>query len=315
MKADTKKNIKGPFSGRVCENKCIGQRHYRLKAEFVGDAAKILSHAKPGQFVQLKLSDIALPPADKIPTELDDVSKRAAILRRPFSFADIELINPDCTQADLFYSVLGPGTLRMTTLVKGDKLDMIGPLGNGFWVPSGKTTALLVAGGIGVTPLEHLAKFLKTNHSEVETIAFAGAKTVNNLPFEIKKEQISDKLSYSLPEFARLDVKSLVATDDGSAGFTGFVTDCVESWLDKTNTKATEMIVYACGPEPMLAKIAEIAQHRGIDCQVSLEKMMACGIGLCQSCAVETEAKGSKETIYKLCCKDGPVFDSKEVIW
>jgi len=75
------------------------------------------------------------------------------------------------------------------------------------------------------------------------------------------------------------------------------------------------MIICACGPEPMLAAVARIAREKNIDCQVSLERRMACGIGLCQSCAVECKSEGSSDTVYKMCCEDGPVFDGKEVVF
>ena len=84
-------------------------------------------------------------------------------------------------------------------------------------------------------------------------------------------------------------------------------------WLEQSSTSSEEMIIYSCGPEAMLARVSEIAKDKNIDCQVSMERRMACGIGVCQSCAVECRVNGSNETIYKLCCEDGPVFDSKEV--
>jgi dihydroorotate dehydrogenase electron transfer subunit len=75
------------------------------------------------------------------------------------------------------------------------------------------------------------------------------------------------------------------------------------------------MIIYGCGPEPMLARLAEIAEDKKIDCQISMERRMACGIGLCQGCAVECKVEGSNETLYKMCCEDGPVFNSKNIAW
>jgi len=146
-------------------------------------------------------------------------------------------------------------------------------------------------------------------------IAFAGAKTVEQLPFERQLDEISQQLGFSLPEFANYGVKSLVATDDGSAGFEGMVTDCFKQWLDKTNPACERSIIYTCGPEQMLAKVAEVAKEKNIDCQISMERRMACGFGVCQSCAVECKAHDSNETIYKLCCEDGPVFDGRNVVF
>jgi len=122
-------------------------------------------------------------------------------------------------------------------------------------------------------------------------------------------------LGFSLGEFARYGIESLVATDDGSAGFAGLVTDCLSEWLDQSSSGGKDMIIYGCGPEQMLARVAKIAKQKKIDCQVSMERVMACGIGLCQSCAVECRVAESNETVYKLCCEDGPVFDSREVVF
>jgi dihydroorotate dehydrogenase electron transfer subunit len=182
-------------------------------------------------------------------------------------------------------------------------------------MPEGKKTALLVVGGMGAGPLEHLAKVLTADYSDIEVIAFAGAKTVKELPFEARLDGISQQLGFSLPEFAKYGIESQVATDDGSAGFAGLVTDCLSEWLGKSDLSTKDMIIYGCGPEQMLARVAEIAKDKKIDCQISMERWMACGIGLCQSCAVECKVAGSNETIYKLCCEDGPVFNSRVVVF
>jgi len=305
---------KGPYLASVSANRRIGTRFYRLNLSFQHQAAEAFTNAIPGQFAQLDLSKAALPALDAIPQDLIDCSQRKILLRRPFSFAEINTENGQ-TSVDILYCVLGPATLRMTTLKQGDSISVIGPLGNGFSIPENKKTALLIAGGMGAGPLLHLAQFLSTNHPDIETIAFAGAKTVKDLPFEKSLDKISQTLDFSLAEFARLGINSLVSTDDGSAGSKGFVTECLSSWLEKNRLSTNDTVIYACGPEPMLAKVAEISQQRNIDCQVSMERMMACGIGLCQSCAVECKKDNSNETVYKLCCKDGPVFDAKEVFF
>lgn len=304
---------KGVFSAAVRDNRQIGRRFYRLGLEFSGPAAAAFAKFRPGQFVQIDLSCTALPPAERIPQELADTAQREILLRRPFSFADVA-VKGDRTQAELLYCVVGPATLRMTTLSAGDSVSVIGPLGNGFWTPDAKTTALLVVGGMGAPPLQHLAKVLTVEHPDIDVTAFAGAKTAKELPFEKKLDSISQQLGFSLPDFARYGVESMVATDDGSAGFAGPVTDCLVQWLDSQSGLARDTtIIYACGPEAMLARVAEITKEKRIDCQVSMERRMACGIGVCQSCAVECRVEGSTDTVYKLCCEDGPVFDAKEV--
>jgi dihydroorotate dehydrogenase electron transfer subunit len=305
---------KGIFSATVCGHKQIGHKFYRLGLEFCGTGAKAFSQAEPGQFAQLDLSKAALPTAEKIPEDLADTAHRKILLRRPFSFCDIA-VEDNKTAVEILYRVVGPATLRMSTLSKGDSVSVIGPLGNGFSIPADKKMALLIVGGRGAGPLIHLAKALTTNCPSTEVFAFAGAKTKNELSFEKPLDKISQEVGFSLAEFARYGVQSFVATDDGSAGFAGLVTECFSDWLQRCSAAAGDMIIYACGPEAMLAKVAEIAKKRKIDCQVSMERMMACGIGICQSCPVECKVNGSSETIYKLCCKDGPVFDSKEVIF
>jgi dihydroorotate dehydrogenase electron transfer subunit len=203
----------------------------------------------------------------------------------------------------------------MTTLKKDDEINLIGPLGRGFRVPEGKTTAIVVAGGMGAPPLQHLAKSLSEKHSNIKIIAFAGAKTKADLPFNLIPTNNKTELSLCLEEFLRLGIESFIATDDGSLGFKGYVTDCLAKWLKKSHLDRSRAIIYTCGPDPMLAAVAKLAAQENIECQVSLERMMGCGIGVCQSCAVECKMEKSGETEYKLCCKEGPVFDSKEVIW
>ena len=117
-----------------------------------------------------------------------------------------------------------------------------------------------------------------------------------------------------LEEFELIQVPSRVATDDGSAGYHGFVTDDARHWIEKNDIAPDTTVIYACGPEPMLSSTALLAENYNLRCQVSMERMMACGIGLCQSCAVESKTETS-ETKYRLCCKDGPVFDAKDIIF
>lgn len=305
---------KGPFNAVVSTNRQIGRRFYRLGLDFKGPGTKAFAKPKPGQFVELDLSNTTLPSIENIPQDLRDISDRKILLRRPFSFCDAA-VKGNNTSVEILYCVVGPASLRMTALSKGGSVSVIGPLGNGFREPKDKKTALLIAGGIGAAPLLHLAATFTADFPKINVIAFAGAKTAKELPFERRLDEISQQLGFSLAEFAGYGIQSLVATDDGSAGFAGPVTDCLSEWLGSSELSGKDMIIYGCGPEAMLAKIAEIAEERKIDCQVSMERRMACGTGLCQSCAVECRLNGSSETIYKMCCTDGPVFDSKEVVF
>ncbi len=307
-------SAKGKFEALVCSNRRIGPGFYRLRLHFTQDGAIAFADFQPGQFAQFDLSNTALPSPDDVPPELRDSSGRKILLRRPFSFAEVTTEGGE-TFAELLYCVVGPATVRMTTLSAGDQIDVIGPLGRGYRIPDGKKTALLVGGGMGTPPLQHLAQSLTARNDGIDVVSFAGAKTAEALPFEGRLDEISRTLGFSIPEFAKYGIESIVATDDGSAGYHGLVTDCLAEWLEKSDLSYGDVIICACGPEPMLAGVAQIAAEKNIDCQVSMERRMACGIGLCQSCAVECKVPGSDETIYKMCCRDGPVFDATEVVF
>ncbi len=303
---------KGKFSASVSFNRQIKPRYWRLGLEFSGEGAVAFGGTRPGQFAELDLSGAAVPAEKAIPEDLRDAAKREVLLRRPFSFAKVES-KKGKTHVDILYCVLGPATLRMTTLGHGDVVSVIGPLGNGYKAAEGEKRAILVAGGMGAPPMQHMAQELTAEYPTMDVIAFGGAKSVDDLPFETRPDQILKELGFYLREFAEYGIQSMVATDDGSAGFAGTVTDCLADWLGRNEVNANETVIYACGPEQMLAAVAEIAKERHIDCQVSMERLMACGIGVCQSCVVECKCDGDTE--YKLCCKDGPVFDAKEVVF
>lgn len=306
---------KGLHTATVLSNVRAGECFWKMGLRFSGEAAQAFAQFRPGQFIQFDTSELAIPPVESIPPALLDGARRNVLLRRPFSFSDVT-VDGDTITADLLYCIVGPASLRMTTLRKGDAASIVGPLGNGFTVPAEKRTALLVVGGMGLPPIRCLAKLLSTEHPDVETIAFIGARTVNALPLEERPAEFEEGLSLSVPTFADLGIASMVATDDGSAGHRGRITEWVSQWLrENVDHSREEMIIYACGPERMLEAAAKVASENGIDCQVSMERRMACGIGLCQSCAIECKVEGSDETVYKLCCKDGPVFDGREVVF
>lgn len=305
---------KGLFDAIVTGNKKIGPHFHKLKLTFSGEGARAFANSRPGQFAELDVSAIPLPPLENIPGELLDVSGRKILLRRPFSFTDVTE-HGDKTVVDILYCVLGPATLRLTALKAGASISVIGPLGNGFHVPEGKQYAFLIAGGMGTPPLQHLAKILAISYSDMEVRVFAGAKSKADLPVDGRLDEISLEIGFPLPEFARYGIESILATDDGSIGYKGFVSDCFVQWLEQNEINPSEAIIYACGPEKMLSRMAQIARDRKIDCQVSMERRMACGINLCQGCAVECRLPNSSETVYKMCCKEGPVFDSKEVVF
>jgi dihydroorotate dehydrogenase electron transfer subunit len=313
MSAQDNKQVRGVFMAKVRSNRKIGPSFYKLLIEFSADGAEAFARCRPGQFAQFDLSGAALPPDEAIPADLADSAHRSALLRRPFSFSDVTVKN-SVVFVEVLYCAVGPCSLRMTTLKAADSITAIGPLGTGFSIPEAKKTALLVVGGMGAGPLEHVAKVLTEERPDMQVQAFAGASSAEALPFERRLDEVSQGVGFSLAEFARFGIESQVATDDGSAGYRGLITDCFVEWLEQVHLEAKDAVIFACGPEAMLARIAELARNRNIDCQISMERRMACGIGVCQSCVVECRGENS-ETVYKLCCNDGPVFNSREVIF
>ena len=214
------------------------------------------------------------------------VAAEGFFLRRPISICDID---KDKGTIRLVFEIRGKGTEKLAELNKGQLIDIIAPLGKGFKVLEGKK-AICVGGGIGVPPMVGIAKAYGKN-----AVAISGFR---NMAAVILQE-----------DFKAAGVETILCTDDGSAGRKGFVTDALEEQIAKEKPD----IIVACGPMVMLKRIADIAEKNGIECQVSLEQRMACGVGACLVCACRT-VKDGKE-IHSHVCKDGPVFDSKEVVF
>lgn len=312
---DSSAQPKGVFSSTVLDNRPIRECYWRMHLSLDPEGSRAFAEVRPGQFAEFDISAAGVPPIDQVPERLRDHLQHQVLLRRPFSFSDVSVSWTDegqIVKMEILYCVLGPATVRMMTLKPGDRVSIIGPLGNGFWYPDGMKHAVLIAGGMGAPPLQHLADYLRRQFPQVSVTAFAGARSCEDLPFTLR---IGNKTGIVLQEFDRLGVPSFIATDDGSAGCKGYVTDAAAEWIEANGLDPAETVLYACGPEPMLAQCDKLSRQTGIPCQVSMERMMACGIGLCQSCAVEVKKDKTEETEYKLCCKDGPVFDSRNVIY
>jgi dihydroorotate dehydrogenase electron transfer subunit len=243
-------------------------------------APKIAHNASPGQFVNVRLNETFIP-----------------LLRRPLSIHKVSGSN-----IEFLYEVIGPGTEILAQKKPGAYLDVIGPLGNGFdyrLALADYTLPILIAGGMGVAPLIFLAEKLaevKSQKSKVKSLVLIGAKNKNKI--------------ICIKEFRKLGCEVKIATDDGSLGFRGKVTELLKKVLPKNpGTCELKNSIYACGPRPMLREIAFIAKRCNIPAQVSLEEHMACGIGACLGCAVNT-----KQT-FKRVCKEGPVFNAAEIVW
>lgn len=208
----------------------------------------------------------------------------AFILRRPFS---VHRAAGDTIE--ILYQVLGTGTRAMSLLERDASIDLVGPLGTGWRIPEGLAHALIVTGGLGAAPLGMLAEELAAAGVAV-TVAM-GAPTAERLVAREHYESVARRVE--------------VATDDGSAGAHGFVTGPVERLLAESSFDQ----VYVCGPEAMQRIVAGLAVKADTPCQVSLERLMACGIGACLSCVVSTR-EGLKRA-----CVDGPVFNAEDVLW
>jgi dihydroorotate dehydrogenase electron transfer subunit len=240
--------------------------------------------AKPGQFVMLRVSD-GLDPLLRRPfgiyRTLGTFGRALGAKGSPSKMKGIELL----------YRVVGKGTAILSGRRPGETLGVLGPLGNGFPDPAEGSSVVLVAGGMGIAPLYLLAKRLGAG-----TLLFGARSKAENV---------------LLKDFRGLGLRIKTATEDGSAGIKGLVTGLLEDEL------TPESVVYACGPVGMLKAAAAISEKAGARCLVSLERSMACGIGVCLGCAVRTkEHRGEKESrFYKMVCSDGPVFQSEEVDW
>lgn len=221
------------------------------------------------------------------PGQFVDVKCKGFTLRRPISICDVN----DCkSQIRLVFQQRGEGTAWLAEKNEGDTLDILGPLGHGFPLSDGEKDAVFVGGGIGVPPLLLAAKHFGCKADVI--IGFRSADFV-----------ILDK------DFESYGADVTVCTDDGSAGEHCLVTKPLAKRLDA----GVHGAVFACGPHLMLKSVAGICEKRGVPCFVSMEERMACGIGACLSCACKVKYDGKEKYLHV--CKDGPVFDSKNIVW
>jgi len=233
-------------------------------------APLIATSAQPGQFVMAACGP-ALDP----------------LLRRPFSIHRCMGLD----RIQLLFRVVGKGTGLLARSMPGQQLSLIGPLGHGFQLAP-KGPVCLVGGGIGIAPLLFLAdRLCATNSAPLSCSVLLGAQT-------------GVELSSFTREFSALDCQVETATDDGSLGHHGFITDLLASHL------ATAQQVYVCGPHPMMTRVALQCQAAQVSCQASLEAHMACGLGACLGCTIH----GSDQR-YRHVCKHGPVFCAEEIAW
>ncbi len=345
---------RGMFVATVNENRRLCTDHYLIVMSLYG-----FPQSDPGQFVQIDCTDPHMSADHEAPRAFDwppakegggggggggslgvagprttdpDFNAPLPYLRRPFSIAQRRTWPDNYTALEVLHRVVGKGTLQLAQLRPGQKVSLIGPLGKGFRVSRGMEHACLVGGGVGIPPMFYLADRLARSGMSNVT-AFVGAQRHDLLPLTFTPDGLpSDPEGEpvrNVAEFLEYEYPTTITTDDGSLGMKGYVTDALRRFLQKRLEKdghLERVVVYCCGPTPMMKATARVAAAFNVECQVSLEQPMACGMGTCQSCIIryrphdaeggaEAGAGGAAEWKYKLTCTDGPVFDARDVVW
>ncbi len=270
------------IKAKIIRNKRVKGDYFHLAVE----APAVARSAAPGQFIMVRAGEGLRP-----------------LLRRPFSihkigYRDTVIGVRSKTEPhtiEILYAVVGPGTEILSAKKPGEYLDMLGPLGNGFDFGTPHTahrTPILIAGGMGAAPLLFLAEKL-TQRTRSKIRVLIGARTREHILCE--------------KEFIRCGCDVTIATDNGSRGFRGRVTDLFISQLSTVDCRLST--IFACGPKPMLKAVSVIAKDRALAAQLSLEAHMACGIGACLGCVINTRAG------YRRVCAEGPVFDALDILW
>lgn len=253
----------------IVENLHLTGSIAKIKFELNNDFPDI----RPGQFVSLKIRS-----SDACPI----------FLRRPFTIYGLFRKNSK-TYLEILFEVVGKGTSFLYNKREGEKVDLLGPLGNGCYnIDNGKKYHLIIAGGIGIAGVRLLAESLKGFNDK---FLLYGARS--------KKELVLKE------DFENLGFKTFYSTDDGSFGKKGFVTELFSELI--SDIKSSDVAGYTCGPDIMMRKIFEIAKEKNIDIQFSLEGQMGCGIGACYACVCKVR-DSSKNWHYSRICSDGPVF-------
>jgi len=268
------------YRTKIISNQEISPGYFRMKVLAPGFG----ENAHPGQFVMFRVQR-SLPP----------------LLRRPFGIFRTGFLPADCDGlppiefVEIVYKVVGSGTSIMAELHQGDRVELLGPLGNGFDCTSRQGEKILVGGGIGLVPLYMLAGELIENGCSVRLLM--GGRSRDDI--------------FAVTEFERLGVETYISTDDGSLGEEGLVTQVLERKLQKY----ADAEVYSCGPMAMLNAVHNICLEHKTPLQVSLEESMACGVGACLGCVVKGAGHTEEKPSYLCSCKVGPVFKSQYLDW
>lgn len=296
--------------GTVVEQVAIARDTFRLRIR----APQLASRVRPGQFVMLREPDVWQP-----------------LLGRPFALYDTVLTgeitepasasDPSAVEAfDIAYLVVGRMTERMAALRAGDEVEVWGPLGNGFPIPTA-CRLILVAGGIGFTPFPAVAR-QALGERRYGNIANGPSVPLSSRQIVYCCGARSAEYLAGIELFEQMGVRVQVATDNGTAGHRGFVTDLVARTIaEYREAERTEagwaglpIVVYCCGPEPMMHAVSQLAAKEGVTCLVSLETPMACGFGACFSCVTKVR-QPDQSWDYRRVCVEGPVFDASLIEW
>ncbi len=243
-------------------------------------APEIAERVLPGQFVMVKAGDRLEP-----------------LLRRPFSVFEVLKNKGTIIGLSLLSKRIGPSTARLFDASRGDRVLCLGPLGRPFAPIAPPDDAWLVAGGVGLAPFATLAEMLRARN--VTTRLYYGARRAEEL--------------FHLDAFERMGVELVLATEDGSRGVAGRITIPLDRDL-KARSGPSNLMIYACGPEPMLEAVANLAAGHRRPCQVSVERVMGCGMGGCYSCVIPVKTSAGKGH-YVRSCLAGPVFRGEEIVW
>lgn len=207
------------------------------------------------------------------------------LLKRPFS-----LLRKKGSGVQMLYRIKGRGTMMIRDVKEGSVIDVLGPLGNPYPMPENESVPIIVAGGIGIASVFSLAeKFSRTAY------IFYGARTQSELMF--------------LEELKGFAKELFISTDDGSYGKKGTIVDVLADFFTRNSSLVTRHLIYACGPAPLFRSLCEVVRNKGVKTYVSLEENMACGVGACLGCVTRT-VDGHKSV-----CKEGPVFDIRDIVW
>ncbi|MBC7782529.1 MAG: dihydroorotate dehydrogenase electron transfer subunit [Burkholderiales bacterium] len=325
---------RGQYLTTVRANVPLCREHFRLTL-LVED----FPVSEPGQFIQIACVGpddngpvdhvIEWSPGERPILEGAELSAAMTMLRRPFSLAGRRETIAG-TELDIIGRDVGLGTRWMSQLAPGDVVNIIGPLGNAFELPPKDGIALMVGGGVGIPPMIYLAE--KLAQFGRKGVAFCGATTldllsltINDASMSLRSSDVATTPQLNVVEFAAHGIPAIITTDDGSYGAKGYVTGALEQYLDASlpdGTGRAGAVIYTCGPELMMKRVAQIALSRSIACQICVERAMACGMGTCQSCCIKVKKDdpqlpplAGKDWCYRLACTDGPVFAAEKLLW